>query len=611
MPAAWPRVLVMALLGLGLCAGRDALPTQADSAAYISNISVGVVNGTVSYYVCVVAPSPPSTGIVMVTGAAKKQYLAHLNYVDHSCGSGAYLMTGTLTHLPAQRYHFGTACVLLGQGAVLPCLNPAGGLVSNFKGQTVTNQCQVDFTPRKNATPRDCTGSGVIGSLAGATPPTPGPQPTATPTATAVPPTPIAAAGATPAPSAGAAPWFGPAAAHAFLAEGYTGQGYQEYLTLLNPQAHVVRAQVDIYRADGAQRTIAISVAPLTRQTLNMNSLAPRASTALRVEAGGQLVAERAVYKGNGYIVAGAPLPSRQWYVPEGYVGPGFADGLRLFNPYDVTATLTITAYRGDGQQVVSSRVVPGATRLNVALDDIAPAGGSALAIGSSVPVVVESIVQKAQTSGPSGAMGLVAPSRAWYFPDGGTAHGDQEYITVFNPNAQTTAVHLQMISAGGYQPAVTLHLHPYTRGVFAVHGLMRQAGLAAVLSANHPVVAQEVRYAATGGVSLVDGAPAAARRWALAEGYAGQGFRQWITYLNPGARAATLTIRVVGAHGVVYVTTRRLPARQRGYLYLNRVARAGALGALVQADQPVVVGRSLVFDAGKGLSTTVGVALP
>src|SRR5690348_5986550 len=111
MPVARPRVLIMALLGLGLCAGSAALPTQADSASYISNISVGVANGTVSYYVCVVAPAPPSTGIVMVTGAAKKQYLAHLNYVDRSCGSGAYLMTGSLTHLPAQHYHFGTACV--------------------------------------------------------------------------------------------------------------------------------------------------------------------------------------------------------------------------------------------------------------------------------------------------------------------------------------------------------------------------------------------------------------------------------------------------------------------------------------------------------------------
>ncbi len=51
-----------------------------------------------------------------------------------------------------------------------------------------------------------------------------------------------------------------------------------------------------------------------------------------------------------------------------------------------------------------------------------------------------------------------------------------------------------------------------------------------------------------------------------------------------------------------------RCSARQHEYVYLGALMPIGLVAALVQANRPIVVGRTLIFGDGKGLSTTTGV---
>lgn len=439
--------------------------------------------------------------------------------------------------------------------------------------------------------------------------PTHSPTPTHTPLPTATP-RPTNTPRPTPTPRPVPQPWFGPSQDHAFFAEGYTGLGYHQYLSLLNPTTKTLRTQVTIYRANGATRLVPLRLAPLTRRTLDVNAIAPRMSTALRVEADGPVVAERAQYHGNGQIVGGAALPSTHWYVAEGYVGGGFVDGLRLFNPNDVPARITIAAYGSHGSKRLSHRVVPATTRLNVSLDDVAPPGGTALEVQGSVPIVVESVVRAGDSSGPSGAMAVSTPSRLWYFPDGSTAHGSKEYISILNPNGVTTVVHFHAVTAEGYQPALTIHVRPHARAVFVVQGLIHRPKMAAIVGADHPIVAQEVRYTPSGALSVVNGAPYAVSAWAFAEGYVGAGFNEWLSFLNPSMCLAHISVRLVGRNGVVRTVTLSVRARHRTYIYVNGLMPSGPSAAIIHADYPIVAGRTLSFNAGRGLSTTIGVAL-
>ncbi len=627
------------------------MPANGDGAYGIRNVAVGVSGGVVSYYLCVSASAAPLVGFVIVSDASGTQYQTRLGTTPQSCGPGMYFMAGRFTQLKPGAYRFQAACVVASQGPAIPCINATTGLATNFRGATVHTECRTDFATDQSITPQNCSGPGAAGDLTGpaqrvgqapaiptpkpqsslpATPraqrsagPTPRPSPRATPAAQASPgPTRAGRSSPTPTPPGGAVmiglsgslstPWFGPSVDRAFFAEGYTGPGYQEYVSLLNPHAHVVNARIAIYRSTGAVRIVMAALPPLSRRTLTVNAWAPGASTAMRVDADGSLVVERAQYAdGNGHIVAGASDASTHWYLAEGYVGAGYADGLRLFNPYDATAIVTITIGTRAGARLPIRRTVAGGTRLNLALDDLAPAGPSALALQSDAPIVVESVVRGGKRLAPSGAMALPDPSRVWYFPDGSTARGNDEYLTVFNPNPARAQVDLYPVTADGYQPRLTLHVGPYARAVYIMRGLIRRNGLAAVVRANRPVVAQVIRYTARGAVALLNGTPAAARLWGLAEGYVGQGYREWITLLNPSRRTATITVRLLKAGQNSRAVAVALLAHHRTSIYVNDLVTSGPVAGLIASDVPVVVGRTLTFNGGAGLSMTTGTALP
>jgi hypothetical protein len=124
--------------------------------------------------------------------------------------------------------------------------------------------------------------------------------------------------------------------------------------------------------------------------------------------------------------------------------------------------------------------------------------------------------------------------------------------------------------------------------------------------------VAQEIRYASSGAVTVVNGAPAPARVWGLAEGYTGGGFRQWITLLNPGAQTATVTVKLIGPHGIARVVRVRERPYHRDYLSVTHLhlRHPGPVAAVVTANRPIVAGRTMIFNADSGLSTTIGVAI-
>jgi hypothetical protein len=424
-------------------------------------------------------------------------------------------------------------------------------------------------------------------------------QPAATPTAV-----PSAA------PTEMAQPWFGPPVQRAFFAEGYTGDGYRQYVTLLNPTSRPVHAQLAIYRADGATQFEALTLGPLARRSIFLNELAPRASTALKVEADGRIVVERGLFTQGGQVVAGAPSPERRWYMPESYVGSGYRDELRLFNPGYLAATITIQAFRSDGSVVQSHRTVLAGERTRISMDDVAPIGASGLEIDSSEPIVAESVVRGPKSAGQSGELGLTSLSRSWYFPGGGTASGDQEYLVLLNPDDEMATVHLHVATLSGYQRALVLHVGAHARAVYVLHRLVHLAPFGVVVDSNRPIAIQQVRYGHLGGLSLSNGVPAPALAWALAEGHTGDGFNQWLSVLNPGSRVADVTVRLMPEHGRFQIVRLTVPPHAQSSLYLNPLVVAGPVSLVARSDHPIVVGRTMEFNAGRGLSTTAGVAL-
>ena len=103
-----------------------------------------------------------------------------------------------------------------------------------------------------------------------------------------------------------------------YFAEGYTGEGFEEWLSLLNPQPAEVGVVVLYFMPDGEVARERYSIPASSRSTFNVNQIIyTQGDVSLYVLADRPIVAERPVYF----------KYSRKW--SGGSDGAGFAPGLR------------------------------------------------------------------------------------------------------------------------------------------------------------------------------------------------------------------------------------------------------------------------------------------
>ncbi len=142
-----------------------------------------------------------------------------------------------------------------------------------------------------------------------------------------------------------------------YFAEGYTGNGFQEWLCLQNPNSTPTTATITYMFRGGGTKVQNVYIGANTRETVDVNSaVGENKEVSVKVESTQPIVAERPMYFNfdginGGHNVAGAESPSTTWYFAEGYTGSGFQEYLTLLNPSPTPANVTIeyTFRRGGG----------------------------------------------------------------------------------------------------------------------------------------------------------------------------------------------------------------------------------------------------------------------
>jgi len=184
------RVLIVLAVALGLLVARVSNPAHASGPIAITNISVGVNRGTVTYYMCVQSDSTPNgylSGVAITKPDGTSLESGYMTVNDLRCGgaSAAYLLTVSIPNLVRGQYLFQSAATTgtsTAQSAA--SIDRAYEFASNRNGSNVGTGCQVDFDPSVDMTPQNCTAIGAQGDLTVAAPPptnTPVPVPTNTP----------------------------------------------------------------------------------------------------------------------------------------------------------------------------------------------------------------------------------------------------------------------------------------------------------------------------------------------------------------------------------------------------------------------------------------------
>lgn len=144
----------------------------------------------------------------------------------------------------------------------------------------------------------------------------------------------------------------------------------------------------------------------------------------------------------------------------------------------------------------------------------------------------------------------VTAVSDRWYGAGVGTPRGTELSLSLTNPGVSTATVEVEFATAEGVRAPTafsSLQIDPGSSVELDVDEVVqRQDDLAFEVRAKRGTVVAEALERGAGGVRLLEVSPAAASRWFVPVGVAGENVAEALVVFNPGSRRATAEVGVV-----------------------------------------------------------------
>jgi hypothetical protein len=413
-----------------------------------------------------------------------------------------------------------------------------------------------------------------------------------------------------------------------YFAEGYTGEGFQEYLCLANADDVDAQVAVTFFFSDGTAQEVPVHVPRGYRTTLHVNEIVGEGrSVSARVASEQKVIAERPMYftygdgwKG-GHVSTGAREARTECFFAEGYTGAGFDEWICVLNPGGDPADLTFRFQtEEEGEKIIGGLSVPPRSRSSFKVNDLLGRDYQASCVLESDQPIVAERPMYFDYSGTGGhhwqgghcVMGATSPDSRFYFAEGTTRAGFEEWLTIQNPHAYDINVQAvyQFGPDQGEPVSRTYNVESGRRYTILVSnevGLEKDVSVelssASTFLAERPMYFD---YMGTGshhwqGGHCVIGATYPANQWFFAEGYTGEGFEEWLCLQNTQGHACSVEITYnTQEEGPLPARTVTVPPGTRVTLLVNDHAGIGyQLSCRVQvvSGPGVVAERPIYFN--------------
>ena len=421
-----------------------------------------------------------------------------------------------------------------------------------------------------------------------------------------------------------------------YFPEGDEGGGFQEYITIENPDPTLTSTVQLTYVTATTTKVVNHTVAPSSRQTFDADldmgttptGTSYHAGVIAHVTSGPAVVVERPIYFNWGGVpsgtdIVGATSTAMSYYFSEADTTQSgqtnYKTFIALLNPGSIVAHLTVTYFTGNcTTNCLVEHVTLGAMqRLVVSPTDVGLHQKLAISVTSSDnPFVAERPLYFADTiaraggftTGAASVIGATTPGDHWLFAEGYTASGFQEYLELanFGSVAATANVKLEYTDGSTQTTAVTVPAYGFVAFDVNAHQHTHTNSVSAeVTTSGTPIVAQRLMYFhyssahISGGTDIVgEIGPASHNVYAFAEGYTGGAFQEYLTLQNPTNNNETVAITFFTPNVVFQIQAIAL-AHSRKTFSINNILNPinqGSVSITVQAlpttgvPNPVIV---------------------
>jgi len=189
---------------------------------------------------------------------------------------------------------------------------------------------------------------------------------------------------------------------------------------------------------------------------------------------------------------------------------------------------------------------------------------------------------------------------------------GAHATVDLLNKGGRAATVRLAFYFGNGKSVTRTVTVPAATARRFPVERLAgRPGGFGLAVRADQDLAAQlDLTRPGKDGDSIL-GTTGLGTTWYLAEGYTGLTFGEAVSILNPGPRAARVSLELLAFGGRSKTVTVAVGAHSHAVVDVRRLLPGRSLSVVARSSQPVVVARTLSFGkGGYGLTARAGITV-
>ncbi len=414
-----------------------------------------------------------------------------------------------------------------------------------------------------------------------------------------------------------------------YLAEGYTGPGFSTYVLIQNPNSSYATFRADFMAEDGRVVTHYYVLEGQTRMTLDLSQIIPNASVSTHIVSTNDVgvVVERSMYfnyggRTGGHAAMGAVDTATSWYFPEGFTSGNFDEYVLVLNPNSGTANVTLNLLFGGGGIEAYTYRVDAHSRFTIHVNDLQPDAAVSARVDSDKPVVAERAMyfDYFGIDGGSDSMGVSAPSSTWYFPEGCTNPGFDEYILLMNPEKNSVTATLLLQPEGGGTLTRYYTLAPESRTTLHINEILPNVSVAARVTtpSSVQIVAEQAMYFSYAGAwadgSTTMGATTTSSQWCIPEGYTGAGFDTWLLIQNTDpTQASDVTVYTMQRQGSYQLREFSIAPGGRYTIKVNDLVMGADVASTVISKNgvPIVVAEAMYFNCNGRTGGSLEIGFP